>query len=118
MNACTLTADTQPGALPACFTPHPRQPATLPGTPLCRIAAPRSLLGCWHKPGYHPILTLSYLILFYHILIPRQLAGTTVFRDALMETKQAFAYALADAATGQLSHVIAWRWVGRGGASL
>jgi hypothetical protein len=39
----------------------------------------------------------------------RQLAGNSSFLDVVTETKQVFAYALADGATGKLAFVILWR---------
>ena len=42
-------------------------------------------------------------------LSPTQLAGSSVFLDVLVESKQAFAYVLGDAVTGKPTHVIAWR---------
>jgi hypothetical protein len=39
----------------------------------------------------------------------RQLAGNSSFLDVVTETKQVFAYALADGATGKLAFVIMWR---------
>ena len=38
-----------------------------------------------------------------------QLAGPSAFLDVVSETKDVFAYALADSATGKLAYIIAWR---------
>ena len=38
-----------------------------------------------------------------------QLAGPSAFMDVVSETKDVFAYALADSATGKLAYIIAWR---------